>query len=311
MRSRKVLAIGVLLVGVVTSIGLAYVSSDTGVVAQGDTDPPHLVSLQVQPAFVDTSLGDQTLTITMHVTDNLSGLKASFTSLAWARYSTDGSHADPVFFTYPETLISGNALNGTFRGTAKLPQFSAQGRWYIWQVSLYDNANNHCFWRRPPDTIQDPECAPKSALPYFVNGADNGPPASPTPTPTDTPTDTPTATSTSTDTPTATSTDTPTFTPTNTPSETPTPTPTLTPDLIATQTAISNQIATAVAATLTALASQPIEGTGTPDINATETAVANQVATAVAATLTALAPQATEGTGTPPANQLSLPSIIR
>jgi len=271
MRTRKVLAICVLLAGVMTSIVLISVSQDKGVVAQGDTEPPHLVSVQVEPAFVDTSLSDQPITVTIHVRDNLSGFDwESSSNIAFSRYSPTDSYNPPIFYNFPRILISGNAVNGTFRGTAKLPKFSPEGRWYLWRVQLHDNANNYCQWSPYSDWGTDPECAVTGDLPYFVNGQDNGAPASPTPTPTETPTDTPTPT----DTETATPADTGTPTPTDT--GTPTDTPTPTPDLIATETAISNQIETSVAATLTALAPQP-----------------------------------TVGTGTPPANQLALPSIKR
>lgn len=88
MRARKVLAIGVLLAGVVTITGLASMSDEKSVVPQGDTEPPHLVSVAVQPEFVDTSLSSQLKKVPLHITDNQSG--EHHITVFFARLSADG-----------------------------------------------------------------------------------------------------------------------------------------------------------------------------------------------------------------------------
>jgi len=224
MRSRKVLAICVLLAGVVTSISLAYVSQDNGVVAQGDIEPPHLVSFHLEPEYIDTTFSSQGITVTIHFTDNLSGLEVA--GLSFARYGTFVPSPGLIL----SQLISGTFVDGVLQGVVPVPQYTAEGRYYLSSLNLYDNAGNSCTW---PSLDPDDRMCMVEVPPFFVNVTDSGPPATATPTPTLTPMDTPTAT----------------------------------PDLIATQTAISNQIATSVAATLTALAPKPTQETGTPPAN--------------------------------------------
>jgi hypothetical protein len=214
--------------GVAFLYWLAAMLIDNEVVAQGDIEPPRMLSMKVEPTFVDTSLSDQPITLTVKVTDDLAGL--SFGRVGFARHDVVGGPALPdisIRFSLDD-LVSGTSIDGVFRSTALLPQYSAEGRWYVWEVYLEDDAHNTCGWQRTSEGLEP--CAPAGDLPYFVNVTDSGPPATATPMPT----------------------------------STPSPTPTSTPDLIATETAISQHIATSVAATLTAIARPSPESTMTP-----------------------------------------------
>jgi len=220
---RLKLAISISIVGIAL-IGISVLLLNREVVAQSDTEPPHLVSIQVDPSFVDTSLSAQAITVTMHITDNLSGFAAS--DFSFAKLSSSGMPEGTYLILRGSELISGTITNGVFRTNeySQLPQYSVQGRWYLQAFGLYDKTGNSCVWASPEGSRKDPECAPAGDLPYFVNGVDSGPPATATPTLTLTPD----------------------------------------PNLAATQTAISKQIATAVAATMTAISRATPKPSATP-----------------------------------------------
>lgn len=101
-----------------------------------DTAPPHLVTISFTPVFVDVTSGAQTVTVTSTVTDDLSG-----TTLCGVRFvSPSGRQSEPLFFTgLPR--ISGTTLNGVYRGTVTMPQFSETGVWKLY-VFMQDSAGN-------------------------------------------------------------------------------------------------------------------------------------------------------------------------
>jgi hypothetical protein len=219
--------------------GIVVNALEPDVGEQGDTEPPHLVSLMVEPAFVDTTLGPARITITVRMTDNLGGIDRG--AVAFARYSPDRPFyhaAEPTFSLGAGSLQSGTRLDGVFIGVANLPQHSVPGRWYLYYAITYDSVGNECRWYRNTEGSwpREPECAVEGDLPYFVNVMDSGTPPSPSPTPTITPTPTMTPS--------------PTVDPAASPTSDPfaTPTPTRSPG------DVPDHIATAVVATLTAIA---------------------------------------------------------
>lgn len=104
--------------------------------AQGtsDTKPPSLEGFSFTPSGVDVSASQQTVTVTAHVTDDLSGT----TSVG-------------VFFRSPTnaqqlqvglTRVSGTGLDGMWSGTLVVPQFSEVGSWTVSFVQVFDAAAN-------------------------------------------------------------------------------------------------------------------------------------------------------------------------
>lgn len=107
--------------------------------AQQDITPPSLVAVSFEPAQVDTSAGPQTITVTVHATDDLSGLaymQISFESLEARQHKE-------LFEYASRALKSGTLQDGYFVITATLPQYSAYGEWEMTSVSLTDSLSNH------------------------------------------------------------------------------------------------------------------------------------------------------------------------
>jgi hypothetical protein len=188
MRYKTLPVIASILFGLITFGGLVIIGSSNEIVAQGDTEPPHLVSVQVEPTFVDTTSSSVPMTVTFRMTDNLSG--AYYASISFARFSEDGGSAQPSIDWYrsPLMAVSGTITNGLFILDDELPQHSPHGRWYLSSVLIFDSARNTCTWQREKwgAPSSDVTCVAVTDLPYFVNVADSGPPSTPTPTPTPT-----------------------------------------------------------------------------------------------------------------------------
>ena len=72
-RHARVLRFGLLLVAV-----FALVAVPAYAYAQADTSPPSLVDFSFSPVTVDTSGAPATITVTIHLTDDISGVNAGF-----------------------------------------------------------------------------------------------------------------------------------------------------------------------------------------------------------------------------------------
>jgi hypothetical protein len=114
-----------------------------------DLLPPQLTTLSFTPAFIDTSLGPQTVQVDIGATDDLSGVAFNgdtpFISQIWGVFVSSPSGGqftatnDSTFSN--AAPISGTPLNGTWRFHAQFPQFSEAGTWRP-QVSLRDGVRN-------------------------------------------------------------------------------------------------------------------------------------------------------------------------
>ena len=103
-----------------------------------DVTPPTLTGLSFTPNSVDVTGGPQTVTVTATVTDNLAGVSSilvQFTSLAVP------IQREPLN-SLSLARISGTSLNGTYRGTLQIPQYSQGGVWKLSVTSLSDAAGN-------------------------------------------------------------------------------------------------------------------------------------------------------------------------
>jgi hypothetical protein len=149
--------------------------------AQQDISPPVLVDLSFEPARVDTSDAAQTITVTAHITDDLSGLDSA--DIWMHRPGTTQVH---LMGFYGDDLVDGDATDGYYQETFILPRFSAYGEWRIQSVGLKDNVGNLIGFN--PSQDDWPEHFDNST---FING----PMVTPTPvvTPSPTPTLSPTA----------------------------------------------------------------------------------------------------------------------
>lgn len=136
-----------------------------------DTSMPRILSIEIAPAHIDTLRSSQTVTITVHVTDDLSG----FSYLALTFKPTSGG-------TQRVNLAVGQGGPAPIRDrviveTMHIPQYSAYGRWVVSALHVQDRVSNSCGEVDGQEAAQAfPPCEFGIELPYFVNGEDSGPP---------------------------------------------------------------------------------------------------------------------------------------
>ena len=122
------------------------------VTAISDTTPPVLESLSFTSTSVDTTSGPQNVTVTVRLTDDLSGTGNSL----FVRFFTPSGSNEAFAFFNDATRISGNALDGIYESTATFPQFTESGVWTIGDIFLVDVAGNSATFDPAdfgPDTI--------------------------------------------------------------------------------------------------------------------------------------------------------------
>ena len=109
----------------------------------GDTAAPQLVALGLAPASVDTSLQSATITVSVHVVDDLSGVSdgvAKAASQVVLRGPSGAHHARATLSVDHRT--AGDALDATFVVAVTLPRWSEQGVWTVEGVTLVDQVGN-------------------------------------------------------------------------------------------------------------------------------------------------------------------------
>ena len=109
----------------------------------GDTTAPQLVALGVAPSSVDTSLQPATITVSVHVVDDLSGVAdgvAMAASQVVLRGPSGAHHARATLSVDHRT--SGNPLDATFVVAVILPRWSEQGTWTVESATLIDQVGN-------------------------------------------------------------------------------------------------------------------------------------------------------------------------
>ena len=110
----------------------------------GDTTPPQLAGFSFTPTSVDTSSGSATITVTAHVTDDLSGNVGSGFSSSPSQVIFKGPNSQQVFAIFSDgQRISGDAVDGVYQYQMTVPEFSAQGTWTVQTFLLVDNAGNN------------------------------------------------------------------------------------------------------------------------------------------------------------------------
>lgn len=144
--------------------------------AQQDITPPSLVSVSFEPAQVDTSNGPATITVTVHITDDLSG--ASGIAMFFRRPGTTQVAQAEVRTDSWSKNVSGNALDGIYQATMVIPQYSAYGQWEMYNAVLQDRVGNRVDpWKTDDDALRDEYHWPKSYDSFvFVVGPSAEPP---------------------------------------------------------------------------------------------------------------------------------------
>jgi len=102
-----------------------------------DTAAPALAEFDFNPKTIDVSSGPQTVTVTLRITDDLSGFEFGsfiFISPSGQQISSAGFNA--------QHRITGNSLDGVYEVPTTIPQFSEAGTWHVIQLFLRDSVGN-------------------------------------------------------------------------------------------------------------------------------------------------------------------------
>ncbi|MDD5341797.1 MAG: VCBS repeat-containing protein [Patescibacteria group bacterium] len=127
-------------------IGLCVFFIPAAANAAEDTAAPEVTALSLTPHTVNTESADQTLTLTLTLTDDQAGVCipgdcGSYSSSETQLRLTSTGESQLVFFT-SFTRISGDDLNGIYTSTAILPQYSLNGVWQLSYMLLVDKLGN-------------------------------------------------------------------------------------------------------------------------------------------------------------------------
>lgn len=109
-----------------------------------DTTAPALTEFDFNPKTIDVGAGPQTVTITLRITDDLSGFDFGnflFISPSGQQVLSGGYNAS--------SRIAGNSLDGVYQSSAVIPQFSEAGSWRVIQVFLRDQVGNSAVLSQP------------------------------------------------------------------------------------------------------------------------------------------------------------------
>ncbi len=135
----------------VLAVMLLVSMTASGSTTTEDITPPSVLSLTYEPYWADTGDGPQTITVTAHITDNLTGV-----SRLWAHYSSETTPNQTAEIEMTAThRLSGTALDGVYQTTFVLPQHSAYGRWIATITCTRDFlGNQNCAVYLPPTDHQ-------------------------------------------------------------------------------------------------------------------------------------------------------------
>ena len=78
-----------------------------------DVTPPQLLAFDFTPTSIDVTTSPQSVTATLHVTDDISGVSHVFVDFR--------SPSDKLQF-FRADRVSGNQFDGVYRGTIEMPQ---------------------------------------------------------------------------------------------------------------------------------------------------------------------------------------------
>jgi hypothetical protein len=155
--------------------------SATSILANADVEDltaPTIVSAVIEPSIINTSDGPVTLTLTIHVTDDLSGVES-----ALYRFAPDNPLAIrqsvEVSITKGCDACTGSPTDLTCAIPIPLPQYSASGRWTSRWIEAEDSLNNMASsWEKPDysgfatfynDTEGILDSPPKAYIPLMRN----------------------------------------------------------------------------------------------------------------------------------------------
>ena len=121
-----------------TLIGSTTMASALDVTSNSDTVAPVFDAGVYGPTAIDTTSGSAQVTVTGHITDDLSGEGVGVVEFT----SPTGQHSNGGFFN----LNTGTNLDGNYTAHVNFAQFSEPGDWYVSSVCVTDNVQNRrCY----------------------------------------------------------------------------------------------------------------------------------------------------------------------
>ena len=121
--------------------GLGFSRSIEVKATQDDVTAPELVELSLDPHEVDVSAGAATITVTVRVTDDLSGTDRVQLDFV----SPSGGQEATMFVVRGPTM--GTSTDGIWVDSIILPRFSESGTWKLRDVYLHDEVENLRHYR--------------------------------------------------------------------------------------------------------------------------------------------------------------------
>jgi hypothetical protein len=104
-----------------------------------DTTPPTLAGLSFAPSAVNVTSRPQTVTVTLHVADDLSGVLSSDAFVGVTFRSPSGKQSQ---LAGGSSLPGSTPLNASFQAVITIPEFSESGNWTVANVFLSDAVGN-------------------------------------------------------------------------------------------------------------------------------------------------------------------------
>ncbi|MFC1762660.1 hypothetical protein ACFL6U_11340 [Planctomycetota bacterium] len=101
-----------------------------------DIAAPQIVELQINPSFIDVTSGGQNMTLTLRITDDLSGFKHLYCYL----YSPSQNQRIELYVDERDR-ITGDAINGIYQKTIPFSESSETGTWFLGLIEFSDNLN--------------------------------------------------------------------------------------------------------------------------------------------------------------------------
>ncbi len=113
----------ILLLGILLLIG----GVPSIVSGQGDISPPAVVSISIEPSQFWTGLDPQTVTVTVNLKDDLSGI--DYIGMRFTPEIGTTQFVDAMFGA--GNLVSGTPIDGVWQDEIVLPRYAAEGWWSV------------------------------------------------------------------------------------------------------------------------------------------------------------------------------------
>ena len=148
VRSRGVTGRTRLLAALTIALLAALLAVASPARAAEDSTPPQILSFSITPSEVNTEFADQTLTVTMTLTDDMTGVASDGDSplINGVSYSSSQMNMVPLIGTQQVigglSRVSGTDMNGVYTTTITLARGSKEGVWHVGDLYLRDKIGN-------------------------------------------------------------------------------------------------------------------------------------------------------------------------